>query len=157
MANTYSKIYLHIVFAVRNRRSLISKELKTPLHKYITGIVTKSGQKMLIIDGVRDHVHMLISCRTSVRLDDLMQEVKEHSTRWINDNKLVKGKFNWQTGYAAFSVASWNYQTIYNYIAKQEEHHRKVTFTEEYEKFLIEEGIEFDRKYIFHDPNLVED
>ncbi len=156
MANTYSKLYVHFVFAVKNRQSLITKDIKEPLHKYITGIVTKHGQKMLIIDGYKDHVHMLVSCTTSVRFDDMMREVKEHSTRWINDNRLVRGKFNWQSGYAVFSVASWNFQTIYDYIANQEEHHRVKTFREEYIQFLEDEKVEYDPRYIFYNPEEVD-
>jgi putative transposase len=156
MANTYAKIYIHIVFAVRNRQSLLSKQLREPLNKYITGVVTNCGQKMLQVNNHKDHIHLLVGCRTSVRLDDLVKEVKEHSNRWINTNRFVKGKFQWQEGYGAFSVASWNYDVIYNYIKNQEEHHNKKTFIQEYEELLTQEGIEYDRKYIFYDPNLVE-
>lgn len=156
MANTYAKLYNHIVFGVRNRQSLISKELQEPLNKYITGIVTNSKQKMLIINGHRDHIHMLVGCRTSVRLDDLVKEVKEHSSKWINSNRFVRGKFNWQEGYGAFSVASWNYDVIYDYIRNQEEHHRKKTFREEYIEFLEQEKIDFDPRYIFYNAEDVE-
>lgn len=157
MANTYAKIYFHIVWAVRNRQSLIHKSFQDELYKYITGIVSNQGQKLIIINGYRDHVHLLLGCTTSFRLDETVKEIKEHSTRWINSKIFVRGKFSWQSGYSAFSVASWNYQDIYDYIAKQEEHHRKKTFLEEYLDLLKSENIEYDPRYIFKDPNLTDD
>lgn len=157
MANTYSQLYYHIVWAVRNRRSVITKDIKELLHKYITGIVTNHGQKVMIVNSHLDHIHLFISCNTSVRLDELMKEVKEHSTKFINNNKLVKGKFYWQSGYGAFSVSKQNSDMIVNYIKKQEEHHAKKNFREEYIELLRENGIDFDERYIFYDPAEVDD
>jgi REP element-mobilizing transposase RayT len=157
MANTYAKIYFHIVFTVKNRQSLIHKNIQDELYKYITGIISNRGQKLMIINGYRDHVHLLLGCTTSFRLDEMVREIKEHSSKWINSRKFLRGKFNWQSGYAAFSVASWNYQDIYDYIANQEEHHRTKTFMEEYLEFLKEANIDYDPRYIFIDPNTVEE
>lgn len=157
MANTYSQLYYHIVWAVRNRRSVITQNFKEQLHKYITGIVTNQGQKVMIINSHLDHIHLYISCNTSVRLDELMKEVKEHSTKFINLNELVKGKFYWQSGYGAFSVSKWNSDMIVNYIKNQETHHLNKSFREEYIELLNENGVEFDERYIFYDPMIVDD
>lgn len=157
MANTYAKIYFHIVFAVKNRHSLIHSSFKDELYKYITGIVTNRGQKLIIINGSSDHVHLLLGCTTSFRLDETVKEIKEHSSKWINSRNFLRSKFNWQSGYAAFSVASWNFQIIYDYIERQEEHHRVKTFIEEYIEFLNEAQIEYDPRYIFNDPNAADE
>lgn len=157
MANTYAKIYFHLVWAVSNRRGLIQKRFQDELFQYITGIVKNRGQKLIIINGYRDHVHLLLGCTTSFRLDETVQEIKQSSSRWINEKKFLVGKFKWQEGYGAFSVASWNYQNIYDYIANQEEHHRKKSFIEEYIELLKSEKIDYDPRYVFKDPNLIDD
>lgn len=156
MANTYSKIYLHLVFAVRNRQSLLLESFREKLFQYMSGVITNQQQKLLIVNGHVDHVHIFIGCKTNVRLDELVKEVKEHSTKYINNNRLVPGKFRWQEGYAAFSVSRWDHDKIFNYIRNQEEHHRKNTFQEEYRSILRAHDVEFDERYIFHDPREVE-
>lgn len=156
MANTYSKIFLHIVFAVKNRQSLLTPQIKDPVFKYMTGIVTKHEQKLLIINGHLDHVHMLISCKTTLRLDEMMKEVKEHSSKFINSNRMVFGRFAWQSGYAAFSVSRWDQDMIFNYIRNQEEHHSKQSFREEYLELLKRNDVEYDPAYVFYDPNEVD-
>ena len=156
MANTYSQLYLHAVFAVRNRQSLIRKEFKQDLYGYISGIVSNQGQKLLVMNGMADHVHLLLSCRTTLRMDALIKEVKEHSTRYINDRNLVRGKFNWQSGYGIFSVSNGDLDRVFMYIRNQEQHHAKKNFPEEYRELLKEEGIKYDDRYIFQDPNVVE-
>lgn len=128
MANTYSQLYYHFVWAVRNRQSLITENFKDDLHKYITGIVMNQGQKMMIINSHLDHIHMFVSCKTNIRPDELMKEVKEHSTRYINTKRLARGKFYWQGGYGAFTVSKWNKEMIVNYIKNQEQHHTKKNF-----------------------------
>ena len=155
MANTYSQLYYHMVWSVKNRHSLLTKDIKEDIHRYITGIVTNQGQKLMAINSHVDHIHMLISCRTSVQPDALMKEVKEHSTRFINTNNLTRQKFYWQGGYGAFSVSKRNSDMIIDYITNQEEHHRKKTFREEYIELLNENGVDFDARYIFYDPSAV--
>jgi len=106
MANTYTQIHIHAVFAVQNRTSLIANGWKDELYKYIAGIVSKQGHKLLVINGMPDHLHLLIGLRPVQSLSDLMQDIKGSSSKWINDNKLVKGKFRWQEGFGRFAVAS---------------------------------------------------
>lgn len=151
MANTYSRLYVHIVFVVKHRKNLLSLDWKEELHKYITAIVTQNQQKMMIINSVRDHVHMLIGTNTSCNLADLMREVKTNSSKWINETKPVVGKFEWQKGVGAFSVGPSGVDRVIRYIQNQEEHHRKKTFRVEYIEFLQTYQIEFNPKFIFED------
>ncbi|HXD30284.1 MAG TPA: IS200/IS605 family transposase [Pyrinomonadaceae bacterium] len=132
MANTYSQIYIQTVFAVSNRQSLITADFKEDLYKYITGIVRNQGQKLIAINGVEDHLHMLIGLRPAMALADLIQEVKADSSNFINKKKLVPGRFNWQEGYGAFSYGHSQLDTIIRYIQNQERHHQTSSFRREY-------------------------
>jgi putative transposase len=149
MANTYSQIFYHVVFAVRNRDSLITPTIKDDLYKYISGIITNQGQKLFVINGPTDHVHILMNCKPNMNLSDNIREIKEHSTKFINDKKILRGKFYWQEGFGAFSVSRKDVAMILDYIIKQEEHHKKKTFREEYLEFLIDNEIEFKDEYLF--------
>jgi REP element-mobilizing transposase RayT len=149
MANTFTQLHIQLIFAVQNRTSLIDKFWKDRLYAYITGIIQNNGHKLLIINGMPDHVHILIGFRTTQALSELVQVVKRDSSKWINENKFVRGKFSWQEGFGAFSYSHSHLQNVIEYIKNQEEHHRKLTFLEEYKSFLEKFEIEFDEKYIF--------
>ncbi len=149
MANTYTQIHLHLVFAVQNRRSLINEDWEDDLYKYITGIVQKNNHKMIIINGMPDHLHIAIGMRPTQSLSDLMQDIKGSSSKWINENKLSKGKFIWQEGYGAFSYNKSLLPKLIEYIKKQKEHHRKKSFLEEYIEFLKAFEIDYNERYIF--------
>jgi putative transposase len=149
MANTFTQLHIQLIFAVQNRTSLIDKFWKDRLYAYMTGIIQNNGHKLLIINGMPDHVHILIGFRTTQALSELVQVIKRDSSKWINENKLVRGKFSWQEGFAAFSYSHSHLQNVIEYIKNQEEHHRKLTFLEEYKAFLEKFEIEFDEKYIF--------
>ena len=151
MANTFTQIHLHLIFAVKFRQSQIQREWKDKLYKYTTGIIQNNGHKVLIINGMADHIHILIGFRSTQALADLMRDIKQMTSLWINENKFVKGKFAWQEGYAAFSYGQSKLLNIIKYIENQEEHHKKRTFFEEYKGFLKLFDIEFDEKYIFKD------
>lgn len=151
MANTYTQLYYHVVCVVKGRQSLINASWKDSLYKYITGVVTNQGQKLYIINGMPDHIHILISCKPTVMLSDLVKEIKEHSTKYINQQNLVPGKFSWQLGFGAFSVSHGNVDRVVNYIKNQEQHHTKKTFKEEYKEFLIEDNIEYKEEYLFEE------
>lgn len=105
MPNTYTQIFYHIVFAVKDRSSLVHASWKDNMYKYISGIISNQGQKLYIINGMPDHVHLLISCKPNIALSDLVKEIKEHSSKYINQHDFVKGKFSWQEGFGAFSVS----------------------------------------------------
>jgi len=149
MANTYTQLYIHFVFAVQNRLSLIHKDWQTSLYKYMNGIIEQQGHKPFSINGMPDHVHILVSMNPTQALSDLMYHVKRSSSLWINENKLAKKKFSWQEGFGAFSYGKSQIPTIINYIENQQKHHMKETFIDEYLTFLREYQIEFDDKYIF--------
>ncbi|HKK76555.1 MAG TPA: IS200/IS605 family transposase [Saprospiraceae bacterium] len=152
MANTYTQIHLHVIFAVQNRNALIQDSWEEKLYKYITGIVQQYGHKMLQINGMPDHVHLLIGMRPTQSLSDLMKQVKGSSTEWINENKWTRHKFSWQAGYGAFSYAKSEVPRVIKYIQNQKEHHRTKTFTEEYMEFLEAFEVDFDERYIFKPP-----
>src|SRR2546425_11596873 len=149
MANTFSQIYIQTVFAVSNRESLIKQEFKEELYKYITGIVRNQGQKLISINGMSDHVHILIGLRPAKALADLVREVKADSTNFVNENKFVRGRFNWQEGYGAFSYGHSQLDTIIRYIQNQEHHHRRRSFKEEYLAWLKKFEMPFEEKYVF--------
>ncbi|MEB2774182.1 IS200/IS605 family transposase [Algoriphagus sp. D3-2-R+10] len=149
MANTYTQIHIQAVFAVQNRNSLIQNSWKDELYKYITGVVQNHDHKVLQINGMPDHVHLLIGFRPTQALSDLMQMVKEDSSKWINAKNFVKGKFSWQSGYGAFSYSKNHLPRVIKYIQDQEIHHSKRSFLEEYEKLLRIHEIEYEQRYIF--------
>ena len=151
MANTYTQLFVHVVFAVKGRSNLISALWKEKLHQYITGIITNKNQKLMIINGMPDHLHILIGFKPDCKLSDLVRDIKANSSKWVNENKLAPGKFEWQTGFGAFTVAQSQIQTVTGYILKQDEHHRKKTLREEYIEFLNAYQIEFRPEYIFED------
>lgn len=149
MPGTYSQIYIQIVFAVKGRENLIAKTWKDELFKYITGIVTNKGHKSIIVNGASDHVHVFVGLKPAMAISDLVRDIKNNSSNFINDKRFVKGKFSWQEGYGAFSYSHSQIENVYNYILNQEQHHHKKTFKEEYVEFLEKFQIEFDEKYLF--------
>jgi putative transposase len=151
MANTYTQLYIHLVFAVKGRTNLIIPEWKNDLYKYISGIINNKKQKLMAINGMPDHIHILISLKSDCAISDLLRDIKCNSTNWINDNRYVTGKFEWQLGFSAFSVSPSQLNNVINYILNQEEHHKKKTFREEYIDFLNEYQIDFKQEYIFED------
>jgi putative transposase len=149
MPNTYSQMYVQVVIVVKFRQSLIQKSWKDELYKYITGIVTNKGQKLLRINGVENHVHILLNIKPNIALSDLMRDIKANSTLWINDQKLCNHKFQWQEGFGAFTYSISQLDNVIKYIDNQEEHHRKQSFKEEYLSFLKNFEIEYKDEYLF--------
>jgi REP element-mobilizing transposase RayT len=129
--------------------SLIKPEFKEDLHKYITGIITNQGQKLISINGMPDHLHILIGLRPSMALADLVRDIKADSSTYINKNRWVRGRFSWQEGYGAFSYGHSQLDTIIQYIQNQEKHHRRRLFKEEYLAWLKKYEIPFEEKYVF--------
>jgi putative transposase len=153
MANTYTQIYIHVVFAVEGRQSLIAPEHNNELQKYITGIVSSQKQKLIAINNMPDHVHMLIGLKPDVALSGLIRDVKANSSRFINERKWVVGRFGWQEGFGAFSYARSQLDTVIRYIQNQQKHHAKKTFREEYVELLEKFGVAYDRRFIFKSTN----
>ena len=151
MPNTYTQIHIHFVFAVKYRDGVIHSSWKDELYKYITGIVQNNKHKLLIINGMPDHVHILIGLRPSQSISDLLQDIKGSSSKWINEKKFIKTRFEWQEGYGAFSYSKSQIKTVIEYIENQELHHQKKTFREEYLEILQKFEVDYDEKYIFHE------
>ena len=149
MANTYTQIYLHVVFAVEGRQNLIAAEHNEELQKYITGIVTAQRHKLIAINNMPDHLHLLVGLRPDAALSDLVRDVKAGSSKFINEKRLVMGRFSWQEGFGAFSYARSQLGAVIRYIQNQQEHHAKKSFRDEYLELLEKFGVEYDRKYIF--------
>jgi Transposase and inactivated derivatives len=149
MANTFTQIYIQIVFAVAGRECLLRRENKEELHKYTTGILRNNGQKLIEINSMPDHVHILIGLKPSMALSDLVKDIKSESSGFINEKKWVRGRFNWQEGYGAFSYSHSHLDAVIRYIRNQEKPHSAKSFRDEYMTLLRKFDIAFDEKYIF--------
>jgi putative transposase len=149
MANTYSQINIHCVFAVKGRENIITNTFRNDLHKYMYGILKNDNVFPLAIGGWKDHVHVFFELKPDLKISDLMRMLKATSSKWINDNKLVLGKFQWQEGYGAFSYSRSQRDKVIDYILKQEEHHYRKTFREEYMDMLKKFAVEYKEEYVF--------
>jgi putative transposase len=149
MSNTYSRILMHVVFSTKRREPWIQAAWEDELYAYIAGIVERKGQKMLAINGMPDHMHMLIGIKVDCSISDLVREVKKSSTNFIRERKFTASPFYWQEGFGAFSYAKKDLPVVARYIANQKLHHAKVNFREEYLELLDEFGIEYNVKYVF--------
>jgi len=149
MANTYTQIYIHTVFSVQNRISLIQPQWQEELFKYITGIVQNNGHKMIAINGMPDHLHLFFGMKPNQSLSELIQDIKGDSSKWIHEKGFVKGHFEWQAGFGGFSYSISQIDTVVKYIRNQAKHHKRKTFVEEYLDFLEKFQVPFDERYIF--------
>jgi putative transposase len=149
MANTYTQLHIQLIFAVKFRKALIDKAWNERLHQYITGIFQLNRHKMLQINSVPDHIHILFGLRPHQAISALVQNVKCETTKWIKYNNFCRAPFEWQDGFGAFSYTKNELPKLIEYIQNQEEHHKVETFLHEYERFLIETETDYDLKYIF--------
>lgn len=149
MAGTFSQVYIQYVFAVKGRGNLIKTAFQEELYKYIAGIVTKKGQKTLAVNGMPDHLHVLVGLKPAMRISDLIRDIKNNSSNFINDKGWLKQKFSWQEGYGVFSYSESNYGDVIDYIKDQKKHHEKRTFRQEYLLLLKKFNIPFEEKYLF--------
>ena len=149
MANTYTQIYIHVVFAVEGRQNLIAPEHNDELQKYITGIVSAQKHKLIAINNMPDHLHLLGGLRPDAALSDLVRDIKANSSRFINEKRWVMGRFSWQEGFGAFSYSRSQLGTVIRYIENQQEHHAKKSFRDEYTELLEKFGVAYDQRYIF--------
>ena len=149
MAGTFSQIYIQVVFAVKGRENLIAKPWRDELHKYIAGIIKGKEQKSIIVNGAADHIHCFVGLKPSMTISDLVRDIKNNSTNFINGKNLVKGKFSWQEGYGVFSYSHSQINDVYNYILNQEEHHKRKTFKEEYLELLNKFEIPYEERFLF--------
>lgn len=152
MANTYTQIHVQFVFVVKYRKGLIQTSFKKELYQYISGIIKRHNHKLLAINGMPDHVHVFIGMRPTQSISDLMQDIKGSSSKWINEKKFLPIKFEWQSGYGAFSYSKSDVERVIKYVQNQEAHHQRQTFIKEYTQFLNTFEIDYDENYIFKAP-----
>ena len=151
MANAFTQIYIHVVFVVHGRQNLIPSKKKDELFKYIAGIINEKGHKTFIVNGMQDHLHILLGYNPIEGLSALVKELKRCSSMYINKYNWVKGKFEWQSGYGGFSFSKSQIDAVYKYIQNQEKHHKTKTFREEYVELLKKIEVEYDERYIFEE------
>lgn len=152
MADTYTQLYIHIVFAVKGRQRLIPKQNKEALHQYITRIITNKKQTVLRINSMPDHIHILIGMKPNIALSELVRDIKANSSKFINKKQWVIGRFEWQSGFAAFSYSHSQLNDVIRYIENQEQHHAHLSFRDEYLAFLKRFNVSYNPKYVF-DPD----
>lgn len=149
MAGTYSQIYIHLVFAVKGRRNLMLPSFEEEVYQYMAGIIRNKEQKPISINGMPDHVHLLVGLKPAMRISDLVRDVKNNTTNFINDRKWLQQDFAWQEGYGAFSYAESNFGKVADYIRNQKQHHARKTFQQEYQMFLKKFNISYQSAYLF--------
>ncbi len=149
MPNTFSQLYIQCVFAVKGRENLLHPDWRQELFKYMSGIIRGKDQKAIIVNGVADHVHVFVGIKPSMAISDLVRDVKNNSSNFINEKKLVPGKFSWQEGFGAFSYSHSHMDRVYQYILNQEAHHKQQTFKDEYLDLLQKFEISYDERYLF--------
>ena len=149
MPNTYSKLHVQIIFAVKGRYNFIQNEWRYELYKYISGIINGKSQKLYSIGGMPDHIHLLIGYKPSVSISDLVRDIKSNSSAFVNRKMFIDKKFQWQSGFGAFSYGQSQVSDVIRYIENQQEHHKHQTFKEEYIQFLKKFTIEYDSDYLF--------
>lgn len=149
MANTYNRIYIHVVLAISSRHCLIARHFRQELHEYIDETVRKKGQTLIAVNGMPDHLHLLLRLNPDVAVSDLVKHVKISSTRFVNEKGFVKGRFSWQEGYGAFSYSHSQLNSLIRYIRDEQSRHRKQSFKEEYLALLRKFNVDYDPKYLF--------
>jgi len=149
MANTFTQINIHLIFAVQGRENILRNSFRENLFKYIHGILRESKQYPLAVNGYLDHVHAFFELNPINSVSDIARIVKANSSKWINENKFVRNKFHWQKGYGAFSYSRSQRDNVIKYIMEQEKHHKKKTFREEYLEFLKAFNVKYDERYLF--------
>lgn len=149
MANTYTQLYIQVVFAVEGRQSLIAPEHNDELQKYVTGIVSAQKHKMIAINNVADHLHLLVGLRPDAALSDLVRDIKAGSSKFINEKRWVMGRFSWQEGFGAFSYSRSQLGAVIRYIENQQKHHAKQSFADEYKAMLEKFDVAYDVRYVF--------
>jgi len=151
MANTYHQMYVQTVFAVKYREAVIGDNWKDELFRVIGNFINEAGCKSLLVNGVEDHVHCFFAIKPSIAVSSVMQSAKAKSSKWINENRLLPHRFEWQEGFGCFTYSKSQIDAVYKYVQNQEEHHKKQTFREEYMTMLVKFGIDFDERFIFGD------
>ncbi|MGL2964427.1 IS200/IS605 family transposase [Flavobacterium sp. RSB2_4_14] len=151
MANTYHQVYLQFIFAVKYRESVLHKDWRQTIFGVIGNLINETGCKTIIVNGTEDHVHCFLALKPTVSISELMKTVKAKSSKYINDNKLILDRFEWQDGYGVFSYSHSQIDAVYKYVANQEQHHANQSFKDEYLDYLNKFEIPYDERYLFND------
>jgi len=149
MAGSFTQIHIQIVIVVSGRNSHLMPEWRQVVFKYISGIIKQKGQKSLIVNGVSDHVHILLGLKPSMRLSDLVRDIKNNSSKYINEQVYLPFKFKWQKGYGAFSYSQSQIDRVFRYVQNQEKHHADKSFKDEYIEILEKFNVDYDEKFLF--------
>ncbi len=149
MANTYTQLYIQIVFAVKGRKHLIPKKHKEDIQRYMTGVIQSEKSKLLQINCMPDHTHVFVGLNPNQSISDLVKITKTAATKYIKQQSWMSFEFSWQRGFGAFSYSRSHIDAVINYIKNQEEHHKKRTFQEEYLDMLSKFEVPFDERYLF--------
>ena len=149
MANTYTQLYIQIVFSVKGRENLIKESFRDELEKIICGIISKQNCKTYAIYCNPDHTHLFVGIHPTISVSKLMEQVKSGSSNWLNSKQYIVGKFSWQDGYGAFSYSKSHIDKVVKYVLNQSEHHKKQSFRDEYVSFLNKFKMDYDPKYLF--------
>lgn len=149
MPQSLSSVLIHLIFSTKNREPFITPTIETELHPYMATIFRGLESPSLAINGTHDHIHILFSLSRVIAIADLLEEVKTESSKWIKTKGPEFRNFHWQRGYGAFSIGRSQVEEVKQYIHGQKEHHRRVTFQEEYRKFLKAYGVEYDERYVW--------
>jgi REP element-mobilizing transposase RayT len=144
MAHSFASLLIHVIFSTKNRAPDLSAEIAGRLFPYMAGIISERKVVPVIINGPADHVHILVSVPTNESVAELLRVVKANSSRWVHEQFAAQKGFGWQAGYAAFSVSGSRAASVKDYIARQQEHHRRVSFQEEFVSFLQKHGVAYD-------------
>lgn len=145
----FTQMYVQLVFAVKKREAVLHKSIQQRVFEYMSGILTEMKHKSIIVNGIPDHVHVFFGLNPSVSISETVHGIKRNSSLFINSNKLCLGKFAWQEGYGGFTYSRSQVHNVYNYILNQENHHKKVSFREEYIEFLKKFEVEYDERFLF--------
>jgi len=148
MSDSCTNLLYHLVFSTKDRRPLIADAYQARLYDYIGGTVRKLGGISLALNGTEDHVHLLAKLRPDTALSDVLRDLKANSSGWMHNLFPELKEFSWQRGYGAFTVSQSNVEEVANYIARQKEHHARVSFRDEFIQFLKANGIEYDERYV---------
>jgi putative transposase len=146
---TFTQIYVQLVFAVQNREAILTNKIQPRVFEYMSGIISNLKHKSIIVNGISNHVHILLGLNPSISVSDTVRDIKRSSSLFINNEKLCPGRFSWQEGYGGFSYSRAQIPDIYNYILNQKSHHQKKTFEQEYIDYLNDNEMEFDKEFLF--------
>lgn len=149
MPGTFSQLYIQVVFAVKGRENRISKEWQSELNKYLASIIKAKQQKPIIVNGMPDHIHAFVGLRPAMAISDLVRDIKNNSSKFVNESGVLKHKFSWQEGYGAFSYSHSHLERVYKYILNQEKHHERKSFKQEYIGLLNKFEIDYDEQHLF--------